>query len=115
MFHLIRSSAFAIIAGTLFYIGINSSQQVHAEAAPAPASAEAPAKHRSKTLIDLYKEGGWVMHMIALTSIATLSTLSFCIIAINRKKVVPPALLAALNEALQTQDVSNSAKPRRRF
>jgi biopolymer transport protein ExbB len=105
MFHLIRSTAFAIIAGTLFYIGLNSSQRARAEEAPAPAAAEAPVKHRSKTLIDLYHEGGWVMHMIALTSIATVSTLSFCVIAINRKKVVPPALMAALNEALQTQDV----------
>ncbi len=108
MFHLIRSTAFAILAGTLFYVGLNSSQRAQAEEAPAPAAAEAPAKHRSKTLIDLYKEGGWVMHMIALTSIATVSTLSFCIIAINRKKVVPPALLAALNEALQTQDVAKA-------
>lgn len=105
MFHLIRSTAFAIIAGTLFYIGLNSSQHARAEEAPAPTAAEAPVKHRSKTLIDLYHEGGWVMHMIALTSIATVSTLSFCLIAINRKKVAPPALMAALNEALQTQDV----------
>lgn len=108
MLHLIRSTAFAIIAGSLFYIGLNTSQQARAEEATAPATVEAPAKHRSKTLIDLYQEGGWVMHMIALTSIATVSTLSFCLIAINRKKVVPPALMAALNEALQTQDVAKA-------
>ncbi|MCX6858267.1 MAG: hypothetical protein NTV80_25585, partial [Verrucomicrobia bacterium] len=81
MFHLIRSTAFAIIAGTLFYIGLNSSQRARAEEAPAPTAAEAPVKHRSKTLIDLYHEGGWVMHMISLTSISTVSTLSFCLIA----------------------------------
>lgn len=79
-----------------------------AAALPAPAQETAPAAgdapHRSKTLMDLYHEGGWVMHMIALSSVATITSLAFCLKAVNRRKMLPPALVSGLQEALQSQD-----------
>lgn len=110
MLHLIRSTVFAIITGVVIYAGLNSSNLAHAQesAAPAAEPAESAPKHHSKTLIDLYKEGGWVMHMIALTSVATVATLSFCLLAVNKKKMVPVTLVGALNEALTSQDVGKA-------
>lgn len=65
-------------------------------------------KQHSKTLIDLYRDGGWVMHMIAATSVATVATLSFCLIALNKGKMLPPQVVGALQEALQTQDAARA-------
>lgn len=107
MLHFIRSTAFAIAACGIMYAAFNSAGRAHAEEASTP-KADAAAKHHSKTLIDLYKEGGWVMHMIALTSVATVATLAYCIMAVSKKKLLPPALVTALNDTLQTQDVGKA-------
>ncbi|MES2995386.1 MAG: MotA/TolQ/ExbB proton channel family protein [Verrucomicrobiota bacterium] len=77
--------------------------------APHLASAQEPSrsapKVEEKSMIDLYHEGGWVMHMIALTSVGMLSVLAFCIVRINAKRMIPPQLQATLANALSRQDV----------
>lgn len=110
MLQILRSTAFVIITGVLIYAGLNGSSIAKAQEAASPAPAEAPARRHSKTLIDLYKEGGWVMHMIALTSVATVATLAFCLISVSKKKMVPTKLVSSLNDALQLQDVTKAVQ-----
>ncbi len=112
MFHLLRSTVFAVVTGCVMYAAFNSTSVARAEEAAAPAAPGAPAGavRHSKTLIDLYKEGGWVMHMIALTSVATVATLTFCFTAVSKRKMVPATLVTALNDSLQSQDVSKSVQ-----
>lgn len=110
MLQILRSTAFAIITGVLIYAGLNGSSIAKAQDAASLPPAEAPARRHSKTLIDLYKEGGWVMHMIALTSVATVATLAFCLISVSKKKMVPAKLVSSLNDALQLQDVTKAVQ-----
>jgi len=107
MHKLIRPTAFALVACALIYAGLNSSNHALAQEG-APAAAEAAEKPHTKTLLDLYKEGGWVMHMIALTSIATVSVLSFCLVSFNKAKMMPTKVVGALTAALQTQDAAKA-------
>lgn len=108
---LIRSIATAAVAGVLVSAALNSASLAAAQAplpaAPGPAG-EAKPKVHSKTLIDLYREGGWVMHMIAVTSVAAVGTLGFCLVGINKAKLIPPRLSGALKDALQAQDASRA-------
>ena len=108
---LVRSTAIAILAGVLIYAGLNSSSLVFAAQPSPPGGAPAAGetgKAHTKTLIDLYKEGGWVMHMIALTSVAAMGTLGFCLISINKGRMMPAKLGGALKEALQAQDAAKA-------
>lgn len=91
--------AVALFAMSLFVIPRAAFSQEGA------AAATEQSHHGDKSLLDLYKEGGWVMNMIALTSVGMLSVLAYCILRINAKKMMPPALQASLQEALSRQDV----------
>ncbi|MEQ1840284.1 MAG: MotA/TolQ/ExbB proton channel family protein [Verrucomicrobiales bacterium] len=108
MLKLIRPTAFAFIACAFIYLGLNSSNHVSAQEAAPPAGEATAGKHHTKTLLDLYKEGGWVMHMIAATSIATLSVLSYCLINFGKNKMLPSKVVGALTEALQAQDAARA-------
>ena len=48
------------------------------------------------------------MHMIALTSVATLSVLSFCLVSFNKGKMMPNKVVGALKDALQQQDAAKA-------
>ncbi|MBU6300390.1 MAG: MotA/TolQ/ExbB proton channel family protein [Verrucomicrobia bacterium] len=98
--------AFAISACAVLWLTLTGIQPMAAQEAPAPAREEATV--HSKTLIDLYQEGGWVMHMIALTSIATLAVLSFCLVSLNKGRLMPGRVVTALNDALRAQDAAKA-------
>ncbi|MFT4175905.1 MAG: MotA/TolQ/ExbB proton channel family protein [Luteolibacter sp.] len=80
---------------------------------PAVARAEAPASaevHRGKSLLDLYSEGGWVMHMIALTSVGMLAVLGYTVSRVNQKRMMPPELQRSLEKSLSEQDVTETLR-----
>lgn len=112
MIPLIRSTTLAIAAGFLIYAGLAGSGVLLAQTAPSPGNAapppEAVGKQHTKTLIDLYREGGWVMHMIALTSVATVATLGFCLVSVSKGKMMPSRVVGALHDALQAQDAARA-------
>jgi biopolymer transport protein ExbB len=107
MHPLFRPTALALTACALLASGLALPDAAPAEEAP-PKPAESATKHHSKTLLDLYKEGGWVMHMIALTSIATVSVLSFCLVSFNKGKMMPAKVMGPLKDALQSQDAAKA-------
>jgi biopolymer transport protein ExbB len=72
-------------------------------AAPAP-------KVKTESLLDIYLKGGPTMHAIALASIGTIAIISFCVIRIKRKTMLPPTLASALGTALAKQDVVSALK-----
>lgn len=94
-----------LIALALFTLSLLLTPRIAGAQESAPAAAAAG---HGKSLLDLYAEGGWVMHMIALTSVGMLSVLVFCIIRINQKKMMPPALQSSLENALSNQDVAKA-------
>lgn len=101
--NIIRLLAFtaAIIMAVL---SITSQRADAQETAPPPA-AEAPAIE-TKSLLDVYSSGGWIMHFIALTSIGVIGIISYCGMKITRKNLSPRDLETSLATALTAQDVS---------
>ncbi len=108
MQHFVHLARLLLIATALGIIGFNVVPRlVEGADAPAPSgeTGGAPPRHE-KTLLDLYREGGWVMHMVALTSVGMLSVLAYCIMKINRKSMIPDAAVQNLRQALERQDVA---------
>jgi hypothetical protein len=53
-------------------------------------TANAAELEAAKSLLDLYREGGPVMHVIALCSVATLALGAYCAIMYRKAKMMPP-------------------------
>jgi biopolymer transport protein ExbB len=63
-----------------------------------PVTAEAAESETVKSLLDLYREGGPVMHVIALCSVATLALATYCAIMYRKARLMPAHVVAHLNE-----------------
>lgn len=98
-----RIALFCLYALALFAVPALLPAQT--PAAPAPIT-EAPT--HTKSLLDLYKEGGWVMHLIAVCSIGTIAVSVFCILQINRRKIVPASLVTTLNRHMADRDLNSA-------
>lgn len=76
----------------------------------APMSAHAMGVESSKSLLDLYREGGPVMHLIALCSIATLALGAYCAITYRKGKLMPPAVVDHLNGLIAQRDLAAASQ-----
>jgi biopolymer transport protein ExbB len=83
---------------------------VASRSASAQGTASPAPKVKTESLLDIYVKGGFTMHFIALTSIATIAIISFCAVRIKRKNMLPPTLEASLGSALAKQDVGAALK-----
>lgn len=61
-----------------------------------------------KSLLDLYREGGVVMHLIALCSVATVALGAYCGVMFRRGKVMPLPLVAQLNGIMTQRDLATA-------
>ena len=73
-----------------------------------PNSAHAMGVSSDKSLMDLYKEGGPIMHIIALCSVAVTSVGGYCALMFRKKKLMPPALVAQLNGFMTQRDLQSA-------
>ena len=83
--------------------------QTPAPAAATPAAAAgAPGGKmvHSKSLLDMYHDGGWVMHLIAACSVGTIAVMVFCILQINRGKFMPTQVVNSLNRQMAERDLN---------
>lgn len=71
----------------------------------APSTASAMGVATDKSLLDLYHEGGPVMHLIALCSVAVVALGSYCFAMFRKKKLMPPALVATLENLMSQRDL----------
>ncbi len=76
------------------------------EPSPAPAAAQADVK--TKSLLDLYLSGGWLMHPILLCSIGTIAVCAFCFIQINGNKMSPKGQVDSLTHFMKVRDPGNA-------
>ncbi len=72
-----------------------------------PVSASA-AELETKSLLDLYREGGPVMHIIALCSVATLALAAYCAIMYRRAKMMPAHVVAHLSELVSRRNLASA-------
>ena len=62
----------------------------------------------NKSLLDLYQNGGWVMHAIALSSVGVITLMAFCATRMRKTIMIPAALHASLDAAMANQDVGTA-------
>lgn len=73
-----------------------------------PCTASAAGVTTDKSLLDLYREGGPIMHLIALCSVAVVSLASYCGLMFRRPKLMPPALVGQLDNLMTQRDLATA-------
>jgi biopolymer transport protein ExbB len=64
----------------------------------------------TRSLLDLYRDGGSVMHLIAACSLAGVSLSVFCGLHYRRKALLPPGVVEELNQLLSLRDLSSAQR-----
>jgi biopolymer transport protein ExbB len=87
-----------------------SSANLHAQTPDAPASpsAAAPAEVGHKSLLDVYKAGGDLMHFILLCSIGTIAAAVYCFITISPGKMMPKNTHQSMIQFAKQKDVNGA-------
>jgi biopolymer transport protein ExbB len=80
---------------------------------PEPTTAEKIAakekEHKTdKSLLDLYHEGGPVMHLIALCSVGMIALGGFCALNYRKGKLMPDTLINALSQQMGQRDIQGA-------
>jgi biopolymer transport protein ExbB len=73
-----------------------------------PHSATASAEATHKSLLDLYREGGPVMHIIVLCSVATLALGTYCGIMFRKSKMMPANVVRHLSGLVARRDLASA-------
>ncbi|MCX6974656.1 MAG: MotA/TolQ/ExbB proton channel family protein [Verrucomicrobia bacterium] len=73
-----------------------------------PSTASAVEVTSSKSLLDLYREGGPIMHLIALCSVAVMALGAYCFLMFRKAKLMPPAVVAHLNGLMSQRDLQSA-------
>ena len=73
---------------------------------PASVPTPAPELVDSTSLLDLYQQGGWTMHLLLVFSIGTVAVAVFSFLNISSSKMTPKKLVDALTHSMQKKDVS---------
>ena len=73
-----------------------------------PCNASAMGVASDKSLLDLYKEGGPIMHLIALCSVAVSSLGCYCFLMFRKAKMMPPDLVAELDGLMTQRDLQTA-------
>ncbi|MCB1235201.1 MAG: MotA/TolQ/ExbB proton channel family protein [Verrucomicrobiae bacterium] len=75
-----------------------------AAAPPPPPAGEV----ETKSALDIYKEGGWFMHVLLVCSIGTIAVVVYCFVQITPKKMAPKSLVDRVNSAMAGKDVGTA-------
>lgn len=67
-----------------------------------------PAVVESTSLLDLYQQGGWTMHLLLLFSVGTVAVAAYCLLQLSAKKMAPKGLVDTLTLTLQKRDVGTA-------
>jgi len=70
-----------------------------------PSTASAMEVASEKSLLDLYREGGPIMHIIALCSVAVVALGSYCFVMFRKAKLMPEAIVSQLNTLMAARDL----------
>jgi biopolymer transport protein ExbB len=67
-----------------------------------------PVVVESTSLLDLYQQGGWTMHLLLIFSVGTVAVAAYCLLQLSAKKMTPQSLIDALTLTLQKRDVGTA-------
>jgi biopolymer transport protein ExbB len=71
----------------------------------APQTASAMGVASDKSLLDLYRDGGPIMHLIALCSVAVMSLGAYCVVMFRKGKLMPPQVITHLGNLMTQRDL----------
>lgn len=60
------------------------------------------------SLLDVYQQGGWMMHVLLACSMGTIAIVVYCFIQVSGKKMAPKGLNETLIRNMQDRDVTNA-------
>jgi hypothetical protein len=98
-----RSLLIAFLTGALLFLSAWSYAQDAKPAASAAPVEAAPAVHK-KDLMDKFSEGGKIMYLIVLCSIATVYLAVDGVLRTSRNRVIPPQQLATVKASFREGD-----------
>lgn len=102
-------AAIAFVAIALWTAGFLTSAFAQDEVPPPtdPAPVE-EAGVESKSALDIYRDGGWFMHVLLVCSIGTIAVVVYCFVQITPKKMAPKALVDQVNGCMAAKDVNTA-------
>lgn len=59
----------------------------------------------NKSLLDLYRDGGPIMHLIALCSVSVVALGAYCVVMFRKGKLMPPNVVSHLNSLMSQRDL----------
>lgn len=89
---------------TLAWFLLSNASLLAAEPPPMPD----PQVVESTSLLDVYHQGGWTMHLLLAFSIGTVAVAVYCFINITGNKLVPKSMVDSLTHAMQKRDVGSA-------
>lgn len=93
---LANAPAWAIFLFTLFLTAPVFAQETEP---PAPKVVD------TTSLLDLYQQGGWTMHILLAFSVGTVAVAAYCFLNVSVKKMAPKSMVDALTHSMQKKDV----------
>lgn len=89
----------SLILGTLLLVALPAAAQ---ETDPPPVETG------STSLLDLYGQGGWTMHILLLFSVGTAAVAGYCFSQVSQARMVPKPLLETLTHSMQNREVGQA-------
>jgi biopolymer transport protein ExbB len=68
------------------------------------------AEPATRSLLDLYHEGGFVMHVIACCSVLGMALAAHCAMSLRKRAMLPVQLIQQLNELISLRDLNQAYK-----
>jgi len=105
----VRWSLAVIATATVLFLVTPAldAQDNEATSDPVSETTTAPPDEK-KSALDIYKEGGWFMHVLLICSIGMIAVIVYCFIQITPKKMSPRNLVDQVNGAMAQKDVGTA-------
>ena len=100
-----KNKSLRILSLAVFAILMAAATPLFAQGADAPPPEEESDK---VTLLTVYNDGGWIMHVLLVFSIGTIAVIVYSFIRITPKKMAPKPLHDTLVRHMQDHDVGNA-------
>lgn len=100
-------AAMAAMAAMVAMAALGSPLRAQEPASSAVAAAAAQVADTT-SLLEVYSQGGWMMHVLMLCSIGTIAVIVYCFLQITQKKMCPAGINDTLLRNMQAHDVSNA-------
>lgn len=95
----------------IWLIGLCLTVPSLAQETPAPAADAPPppaAVPETKSALDVYRDGGWFMHVLLVCSIGTIAVVVYCFVQLTPKKMAPKPLVDRVNACMAAKDVGTA-------